>query len=476
MPTRKLSDIIIGNRIRKTFDIDGLVKSIEERGLLQPIGVRPDNTLVCGERRIRAVKKLGWSVIPVHVCKNLEDELAFLEAERDENTEREPLTPDESHRLAKLLEPKYAKLAKMAATEGRKAGGKTAGKGRPKNSSVAKNHKAKAKQKPKTRDQAAKSTGLSASTLRKVDEIKQAAKNRPKLYGDFADKLKSKGCKVNAVYKQFKAAEKAEKLRVAAEAIQQEAEAAEVAETAAVIKTLVDESDFRKWLPEQTNIAAIITDPPYPEEFLPLYSDLAKAAKPHVEAGAIMAVMCGQSYLPDVLARMTEHLKFIWCFAYLTPGGQAVQVWDRKVNTFWKPILLFGDPKKWTGDVVRSAVNDNDKDWHEWGQSVSGMASLIERITEPGDFIVDPMCGAGTTGVAAIKLSRRFAGCDISETSVTTANQRLTVAMSAGAAAGSDRRELRGRPLGLPAADGVDFISRAHRVDSLLNSKGGISK
>lgn len=76
-----------------------------------------------------------------------------------------------------------------------------------------------------------------------------------------------------------KAAEKAEKLRVAAKAIQQEA--AEV----------VDEADFRKWLPEQTNIAAIITDPPYPEEFLPLYSDLAKAAKPHVEAGAILAAL-----------------------------------------------------------------------------------------------------------------------------------------------------------------------------------------
>lgn len=130
------------------------------------------------------------------VCPVPSLDLAFLEAERDENTEREPLTPDESHRLAKLLEPKYAKLAKVAAAEGRKAGaskgGKTAGRGRPK-ASVAQNHKGKPK--PKTRDQAAKSTGLSASTLRKVDEIKQVAKKQPKLYGVYADKLKSKGCK-----------------------------------------------------------------------------------------------------------------------------------------------------------------------------------------------------------------------------------------------------------------------------------------
>ncbi len=31
-------------------------------------------------------------------------------------------------------------------------------------------------------------------------------------------------------------------------------------------------------------------------------------------------------------AQMTYH----WTVAYLTPGGQAVQLWDRKVNAFWK--------------------------------------------------------------------------------------------------------------------------------------------
>jgi hypothetical protein len=34
-------------------------------------------------------------------------------------------------------------------------------------------------------------------------------------------------------------------------------------------------------------------------------------------------------------------LEYLWTMAYLTPGGQATQVFPRKVNTFWKPILIY---------------------------------------------------------------------------------------------------------------------------------------
>jgi len=82
-------------------------------------------------------------------------------------------------RLAERLEPKYAALAAKAAEEGRKAGaskgGKTAGRGRPIASGP---KKTKGKRAPKAKQQAAKSTGLSASTLAKVDEIKREAEIR----------------------------------------------------------------------------------------------------------------------------------------------------------------------------------------------------------------------------------------------------------------------------------------------------------
>lgn len=168
---------------------------------------------------------------------------------------------------------------------------------------------------------------------------------------------------------------------------------------------------------------AVITDPPYPREFLPVFTELAEGCK---RAGVpLVAVMSGQSYLPEVYARMCEHLEYRWTIAYLTPGGQAVQQWQAKVNTAWKPVLLFGEAIEWFGDVAKSNPNDNDKRYHGWGQSESGMSDLIERLTKPGQLVCDPFLGGGTTALAALALGRKFIGCDIDEDSVITAYARI---------------------------------------------------
>lgn len=168
---------------------------------------------------------------------------------------------------------------------------------------------------------------------------------------------------------------------------------------------------------------AVITDPPYPREFLPVFSELAEAC---AKAGVpLVAVMSGQSYLPEVMQRLCEHLTYRWTLAYLTPGGQAVQQWQVKVNTAWKPILLFGDSTEWFGDVAASKVNDNDKRFHGWGQSESGMSDLISRLTKPGQLVCDPFGGAFTTAVVSLALGRKFVGCDIDPESVSKGRLRV---------------------------------------------------
>jgi DNA methylase len=179
-------------------------------------------------------------------------------------------------------------------------------------------------------------------------------------------------------------------------------------------------------LPTLWNLDAIITDPPYSRDALPLYASLASYAFAALKPNGVLAVMCGQSYLPEVLECMTRgQLRYRWAMAYLTPGGQAVQLWDRSVNTFWKPVLIFGGSGKWIGDVVSSNINDNDKRFHEWGQSESGILQLVERLTEPEAQICDPFLGGGTTAVAAVMLGRRIVGCDIDKSAVSTARARV---------------------------------------------------
>lgn len=190
--------------------------------------------------------------------------------------------------------------------------------------------------------------------------------------------------------------------------------------------------DFRTVLtPEYDgSFDLIVTDPPYPKEYIDLYADLVTHAARLLKPGGSLLAMCGQSYFPEIIERVVASgmLTYQWTIAYLTPGGQSAQLWQRSVNTFWKPVLWFvkdeyaGD---WIGDVVRSDTNDNDKRYHHWGQSESGMLRLMEKFTEPGMRILDPFVGGGTTAVASTRLVCSFVGVDVDAEAITTTRGRL---------------------------------------------------
>jgi len=79
--------------------IKGLMRSIQDKGLLEPIIVRPAEDgfeVVAGMRRYEACKKLGWRRLPAHVVE-LDDREAF-EVSLLENIQRETLNPIEEAR------------------------------------------------------------------------------------------------------------------------------------------------------------------------------------------------------------------------------------------------------------------------------------------------------------------------------------------------------------------------------------------
>ena len=62
---------------------------------------------------------------------------------------------------------------------------------------------------------------------------------------------------------------------------------------------------------------------------------------------------------------------------------------------------------------------------HPTQKPVDLFAKLIEKHSNPGDLVVDPFLGSGTTAVAAIKSGRSFSGCDISSAYVDAAQERM---------------------------------------------------
>jgi site-specific DNA-methyltransferase (adenine-specific) len=174
----------------------------------------------------------------------------------------------------------------------------------------------------------------------------------------------------------------------------------------------------------------VITDPPYGQEHLPRYGELAALAAKVLKPGGSLLVMAGQSYLPEVLAQLSgqDSLHYFWTLSYLTPGGQSPFVKNGKVNTFWKPVfwLVKGEYEgKAVGDVPKSDRNDNDKTKHHWGQSESGFADIMTRFVSPGDMVLDPMVGGGTSAVVARALNCKFIGSDSDPQAIETTRGRL---------------------------------------------------
>lgn len=113
LQTVELQSIRVRNRIRKDLgDIDALKESIRRNGLLNPIIVTADFTLVAGQRRLEAARSLGWKRIPCYIVETGDPE-SLLQVELDENVARKDFTSDEMAdalvRLDRLQNPAWPK-------------------------------------------------------------------------------------------------------------------------------------------------------------------------------------------------------------------------------------------------------------------------------------------------------------------------------------------------------------------------------
>ena len=117
---RRIDSIIVGSRHRKDpGDIETLMASIEELGLLQPITVTPDGVLVCGWRRLVAMQRLGWRTCNVWVRSGISDLLNRLLAQQDDNVLHKPYSQLEAAALYRELKLLMGEDAARRDTVGR---------------------------------------------------------------------------------------------------------------------------------------------------------------------------------------------------------------------------------------------------------------------------------------------------------------------------------------------------------------------
>lgn len=76
------------------------------------------------------------------------------------------------------------------------------------------------------------------------------------------------------------------------------------------------------------------------------------------------------------------------------------------------------------GNVITTHP-ENKIPWHSAPGPLALPRFFIRAMTDPGDLVVDPFLGSGTTGVAAIQEGRRFMGWEIDSAYALRAQQRI---------------------------------------------------
>lgn len=175
--------------------------------------------------------------------------------------------------------------------------------------------------------------------------------------------------------------------------------------------------DCRALLPTIGTVDAVVTDPPYGNgtEY-GAFQDTEDGVRDLIGCFVPWAVANAQRTLVTS-GNQCQHLypRPRWTLAWVTPAGAGSGPWG---FSCWQPILAYGScPYLASGKGRRSDIflhtETSEENGHPCPKPVRFMMKLVERASLPKDTILDPFMGSGTTGVAAVRMGRRFIGIEL---------------------------------------------------------------
>lgn len=447
--------------INRHFDenkVVQLAESIRLVGLRHAITISEDNVLIAGRHRLAAVKRLGKKTIKAEILpvSGIIAELVSI----DENLLHASLTfLEESEHLSRREEI-LDELGQRAPPHA------------PKKRDTQKRAQSSAPLNPdeepkiKTTKDIASEAGMSERSaqvrLQVAKSIDQKARNKIR-NTDSADNASEllRLAKVDNAEDQNTIVDMVVKgdcktIKEAVSTLARDKQRNDFAGRAAKVKKLPDNiklvcKDFfeaegdDKFL-KSNSIDAIFVDPPYidswKENWVPTLGIAADVLKP----GGFLVSYVGHIRLPEFFEALrttqinaetggsgkNNQLKFFWICS-LEHSGSIKAVHPFGVQCGFKPIIIaykptnndtMPKPYQYFNDLIHGS--GREKNVHPWQQSASELIPLIDALTRPGDTILDPFMGSGTTGIACKMTARKFIGYDILEENVKVATSRIS--------------------------------------------------
>jgi len=418
-----------------TSDYETLRDSLDKFGFREayPVVINKNNEILDGHHRYKICKEIGLTEIPVQI-EEFENKLDEKEWVIRTNIARRQLNTAQKGELFLVILEIEREKAKKRINEGRKIGGLTAGRGRPKDedSSPMETIGELSKEKGEAVEIAAKKVGINKGTGYQVLKIKKAAEEHDEVKKSWQDAVNGKKS-VAKVYKEVVSIEKKKEIEKRVENINYNfSENVKLGDAKDLIKDIEDNS-----------VDLILTDPPYflsegktdikfkdrsdikrdqgdwdkqkIEILLELLPDMYRVLR---DGGSIYIMT--QDSLIGLLqnelskAGFNPHATIVWHKTNPPPGAVRTQFCSS-----CEYIIFATKGEKHTFNVedgwnrhnfIEGPICMGNERYynHPTQKPLYLFEKLMKISSNRGDTVLDPFAGTGTTGVAAKKLGRNF--------------------------------------------------------------------
>lgn len=193
--------------------------------------------------------------------------------------------------------------------------------------------------------------------------------------------------------------------------------------------------DCRDFVDGIGTVASVVTDPPYGTQVTSwdLSVDPRVIADIAGLADKYSVWFYSNTRLAHILNALRDSGRDTWVAVWHKSNSVG---FERRFAPQWTPIVIAykakPQPHFWGKDLCYCPIIPHKGIDHPTPKPVAVTEWIVERATTAGETVLDPFMGSGTTGVACVKLGRKFIGIELNEGYFDIACKRIEEALRQG--------------------------------------------
>jgi site-specific DNA-methyltransferase (adenine-specific) len=113
----------------------------------------------------------------------------------------------------------------------------------------------------------------------------------------------------------------------------------------------------------------------------------------------------------------------------------------KQMKALW-PTVSENELPEWVWAITPPSAREKRYGRHPTQKPEALLQRCVRATSRPGQLVLDPFCGHGATGVACVRLGRRFVGIDVDEAYLEVSARRIEAALRQREEVGAEQAQL----------------------------------